>query len=190
MWWSILLSLVAGLALIYLVLLGLLWRTHRRQPGTVSMRDTLRLGPDLVRLLRRLAGDPNLPRGVRIRLILLLAYLLSPIDLIPISCPSSVMRTTPSSWPSRYGRSPERPDRTRSNDIGQAPLKAFTPYADSLASDSRDSSNGFIACTYRAVAKTHPCRWRALRSKVGDRLDCQSPCFGRTEHSDPPGRDL
>jgi uncharacterized membrane protein YkvA (DUF1232 family) len=83
MWWSILLSLVAGLALIYLVLLGLLWRTHRRHPGTVSIRDTLRLLPDLVRLLRRLAADPNLPRGVRIRLILLLAYLLSPIDLIP-----------------------------------------------------------------------------------------------------------
>jgi uncharacterized membrane protein YkvA (DUF1232 family) len=47
------------------------------------MRDTLRLLPDLVRLFRRLAADPNLPRGVRIRLILLLAYLLSPLDLIP-----------------------------------------------------------------------------------------------------------
>jgi uncharacterized membrane protein YkvA (DUF1232 family) len=83
MWWSILLSLVAGLALIYLVLLGLLWRTHRRQPGTVSMRDTLRLLPDLIRLFRRLAADPDLPSGVRIRLILLLAYLISPIDLVP-----------------------------------------------------------------------------------------------------------
>jgi uncharacterized membrane protein YkvA (DUF1232 family) len=83
MWWSILLSVVAGLALIYLVLLALLWQTHRRHSGTVSMRDTLRLLPDLIRLLRRLAADPNLPRGVRLRLALLLAYLLSPIDLIP-----------------------------------------------------------------------------------------------------------
>jgi uncharacterized membrane protein YkvA (DUF1232 family) len=82
-WWSILLSVVAGLALIYLALLGLLWRSRRLYPGAVSMRDTLRLLPDLIRLLRRLAADPNLPRGVRIRLILLLGYLLSPIDLVP-----------------------------------------------------------------------------------------------------------
>ena len=82
-WWSILLSVVAGLVLIYLVLLGLLWRSRSLYPGTVSMRDALRLLPDLSRLLRRLAADPNVPRGVRVRLLLLLAYLLSPIDLIP-----------------------------------------------------------------------------------------------------------
>jgi uncharacterized membrane protein YkvA (DUF1232 family) len=39
--------------------------------------------PDLVRLLRRLAGDPALPRGVRVRLGLLLAYLAMPFDVIP-----------------------------------------------------------------------------------------------------------
>ena len=39
--------------------------------------------PDAVRLIRRLAADKTLRRGVRIRLWLLLAYLLSPIDLIP-----------------------------------------------------------------------------------------------------------
>jgi uncharacterized membrane protein YkvA (DUF1232 family) len=33
--------------------------------------------------VRRLAADPVLPRGVRVRLWLLLAYLLSPIDLVP-----------------------------------------------------------------------------------------------------------
>jgi len=82
-WWSILLRVVAGLVLIYLVLLGLLWRSRSLYPGTVSMRDALRLLPDLIRLLRRLAADPNVPRGVRVRLLLLLAYLLSPIDLIP-----------------------------------------------------------------------------------------------------------
>jgi uncharacterized membrane protein YkvA (DUF1232 family) len=78
-----LLSVVAGLVLIYLVLLGLLWRSRSLFPGTVSMRDALRLLPDVIRLLRRLAADPNVPRGVRVRLLLLLAYLLSPIDLIP-----------------------------------------------------------------------------------------------------------
>ena len=39
--------------------------------------------PDVLRLLRRLAADKTLPRGVRIRLGLLLAYLAIPIDLIP-----------------------------------------------------------------------------------------------------------
>jgi uncharacterized membrane protein YkvA (DUF1232 family) len=82
-WWSILLSVVAGFVLIYLGLLWLLWRSRRHYPGTVSVRDTLRLLPDLIRLLPRPAADPSLPRGVRIRLLLLLAYLLSPIDLVP-----------------------------------------------------------------------------------------------------------
>jgi uncharacterized membrane protein YkvA (DUF1232 family) len=35
------------------------------------------------RLVRRLAADNTLPRGVRIRLGLLLAYVAFPIDLIP-----------------------------------------------------------------------------------------------------------
>ena len=37
----------------------------------------------MLRLLSRLAADKTLPRGVRIRLGLLLAYLAIPIDLIP-----------------------------------------------------------------------------------------------------------
>jgi uncharacterized membrane protein YkvA (DUF1232 family) len=35
------------------------------------------------RLLKRLTADPAQPAGVRIRLWLLLAYLISPVDLIP-----------------------------------------------------------------------------------------------------------
>ena len=37
----------------------------------------------MLRLLPRLAADRSLPRGVRVRLALLLAYLASPIDLVP-----------------------------------------------------------------------------------------------------------
>jgi uncharacterized membrane protein YkvA (DUF1232 family) len=37
----------------------------------------------VVRLVKRLAADPDTPRGVRIRLALLLGYLALPIDLIP-----------------------------------------------------------------------------------------------------------
>jgi uncharacterized membrane protein YkvA (DUF1232 family) len=47
------------------------------------MRDALRLLPDLLRLIRRLAADPTVPTGVRVRLGLLIVYLASPIDLIP-----------------------------------------------------------------------------------------------------------
>jgi uncharacterized membrane protein YkvA (DUF1232 family) len=48
-----------------------------------SSSQALRLLPDLLRLLRRLAGDRSLPRGVRVRLWLLLAYLPIPIDVVP-----------------------------------------------------------------------------------------------------------
>jgi len=84
MWEQILVGVLAGLALLYLALLATFWHAHRRDPAnTVQMREALRLLPDTVRLLRRLAGDRTLPRGVRIRLILVIAYLASPIDLIP-----------------------------------------------------------------------------------------------------------
>ncbi len=60
-WWQTVLGVLAGLGLVYLVLLGLLWRYARRHPDTVSLRDALRLLPDLVGLLRRLAADHTLP---------------------------------------------------------------------------------------------------------------------------------
>lgn len=83
MWWQALLAVAAGLVLAYVVLLGLLWGYGRRHPDTVSMSDALRLLPDVLRLIRRLAADPSLPTGLRIRLALLLLYLASPIDLVP-----------------------------------------------------------------------------------------------------------
>lgn len=53
------------------------------KPDDVSLRDAMRLLPDLLRLFKRLAADPTLPRGVRVRLALLLGYLVLPFDLIP-----------------------------------------------------------------------------------------------------------
>lgn len=49
----------------------------------VSLAAAVRLLPDLLRLVTRLARDSTLPRGVRVRLWLLLAYLALPLDLIP-----------------------------------------------------------------------------------------------------------
>jgi uncharacterized membrane protein YkvA (DUF1232 family) len=47
------------------------------------LKEALRVLPDVLRLVRRLAADKSLPRGVRVRLWLLLVYLAIPIDLIP-----------------------------------------------------------------------------------------------------------
>jgi uncharacterized membrane protein YkvA (DUF1232 family) len=81
--WEIALGVAAGVALVYLLLVGALWAAYRHNPDAVGLRSALRLLPDVLRLLRRLAADPAVPRGVRVRLLLLIAYLLSPIDLIP-----------------------------------------------------------------------------------------------------------
>jgi uncharacterized membrane protein YkvA (DUF1232 family) len=81
--WDAIAAVVGGLLLVYVILLLLLWAYARRHPETVSMKEALRLLPDLLRLLRRLLSDRELAVGLRIRLALLLAYLLSPIDLVP-----------------------------------------------------------------------------------------------------------
>lgn len=80
---TVALGVLAGVLVVYAVLLGLLWGYARRHPDTVSAREALRLLPDVVRLVKRLAGDGSLPRGVRVRLGLLLVYLASPVDLVP-----------------------------------------------------------------------------------------------------------
>jgi len=71
---------VASLLVIWLAMLAILWRA---KPDELTVRDAARLVPDLLRLVKRLAGDRSLPRGVRVRLVLLLAYLAMPIDLVP-----------------------------------------------------------------------------------------------------------
>ena len=65
------------------MLLVLLWGYARAHPDTVGLRDALRLLPDLIRLLRRLLADGTLPAGVRVRVALLVAYLVVPFDLVP-----------------------------------------------------------------------------------------------------------
>jgi uncharacterized membrane protein YkvA (DUF1232 family) len=69
-----------GLLVLWLVLVATLWATR---PDELRLRDLVRLLPDVVRLVRRLAADPDLPRGVRVRLWLLLGYLALPVDLVP-----------------------------------------------------------------------------------------------------------
>jgi uncharacterized membrane protein YkvA (DUF1232 family) len=81
--WQLLVGVAAGLLLVWVLLIVTLWLAARREPDRTSFVDAVRLVPDVLRLLRRLASDPELPRGVRWRLGALLAYLLLPIDLVP-----------------------------------------------------------------------------------------------------------
>ena len=67
--------LLAWLALVVALVLA--------RPRGALLTEALRLLPDVLRLIRRLAADPGLPRGVRIGLGAVLVYLALPIDLIP-----------------------------------------------------------------------------------------------------------
>ncbi len=75
-----LLAAVAALAVTWAVFVAAL---ALLRPRGIDLREAKRLVPDVARLVRGLAGDASLPRGVRRRLALLLAYLAFPIDLVP-----------------------------------------------------------------------------------------------------------
>jgi uncharacterized membrane protein YkvA (DUF1232 family) len=79
-WWSLAAAVGGGLVLLWVTLVAALWLVR---PDDLRLREALRLLPDVVRLLRRLALDSSVPRGARVRLWLLLAYLASPIDVVP-----------------------------------------------------------------------------------------------------------
>lgn len=79
-WLDVVLGALVALALTWLLLVIAL---ALGRPRGKLLSESLRLLPDLLRLLRRLAADKTQPTGVRVRLGLLLVYLATPIDLIP-----------------------------------------------------------------------------------------------------------
>ncbi|HMZ14937.1 MAG TPA: DUF1232 domain-containing protein [Mycobacterium sp.] len=84
-WWLVPVGAVAALAVVWLLLGIALWVA---KPDDVGIQDMLRLLPDVLRLLKRLATDPELPRRVRVALVVLLVFIVSPIDLIPDFIPA------------------------------------------------------------------------------------------------------
>jgi uncharacterized membrane protein YkvA (DUF1232 family) len=80
MWWQPVAGVLAGLLVMWVGLLAVLWRV---KPDGDRLREALRVLPDVLRLVTRLARDATLPRRLRIRLWLLLAYLALPVDLVP-----------------------------------------------------------------------------------------------------------
>jgi uncharacterized membrane protein YkvA (DUF1232 family) len=73
------LSALAAFALIYAGLVGALAVLGRG----AEARGMARFVPDCVVLFRRLLSDPRLPRGRKLLLLWLVAYLAMPIDLVP-----------------------------------------------------------------------------------------------------------
>lgn len=73
---AILVSLVAVWIALALVLLV-------RRPDRETISAAAKLPGDLVRLAHNLLRSDGLPRGARVRLWILLGYLISPIDLVP-----------------------------------------------------------------------------------------------------------
>jgi uncharacterized membrane protein YkvA (DUF1232 family)/membrane-associated phospholipid phosphatase len=74
------LGVVAGILLLWLALVAVLLAVR---PRGSAVREAVRLLPDLLRLVARLAADRSLPTGVRLKLGLLTGYLAMPVDLVP-----------------------------------------------------------------------------------------------------------
>lgn len=77
---DVLIAVVLGLVVLWLALIVVLVIVR---PKGGLLREAIRLAPDLVRLLTRLARDRTLPRSARVWLGLLLVYLAVPFDVIP-----------------------------------------------------------------------------------------------------------
>ena len=77
--WALLVAALT-IAALWLALIAFLYATR---PEQTRLRDSARLVPDTFRLVRRLAADRTIPRTTRLPIWLLVAYLASPIDLVP-----------------------------------------------------------------------------------------------------------
>ncbi len=73
-------GIAAGIAILWAAALVLFWLLR---PKGTSTREVIGVIPDLVRMLRSIVADPASPLDVRVVLIGLLLWILSPIDLIP-----------------------------------------------------------------------------------------------------------
>jgi len=71
---------LAAIVVAWLVLVAIIW-LHR--PTRDLAMPALRALPDIARLARRLLADPRTPTRHRIGLMVLIVWLVSPIDLLP-----------------------------------------------------------------------------------------------------------
>jgi len=76
----VIIGIVVGIAALWVAVLVLFWLFR---PKGVAVREVLAIVPDVLRLLRSLIGDRSAPLDVRVVLVGLVAWIISPIDLIP-----------------------------------------------------------------------------------------------------------
>ena len=74
------LGILLGLAGAWALLVVVLWVFR---PRDVRAGELVRVVPDVLRLVRDLLADRTVNGGVRISLVLLLAWLVNPVDLVP-----------------------------------------------------------------------------------------------------------
>ena len=79
-WLAPVVGVVAVVIVVWLAAVAAIW-LHR--PSRELALPALRLVPDILRLVRRLMADSRTPRVVRWALVGLLAWIVSPIDLLP-----------------------------------------------------------------------------------------------------------
>jgi len=77
---SLIVGIALGLVAVWAFFIALVWVLR---PRDVRLGELVRLVPDILRLVRDLLRDRSVPVSVRLSLVFLLAWLVSPIDLIP-----------------------------------------------------------------------------------------------------------
>ena len=77
---ELIIAVLVGLVVLWVALLILFFVLR---PKDVPVREVLAVVPDVLRLLRSLIRDGSVPTDVRIVVIGLIAWIISPIDLIP-----------------------------------------------------------------------------------------------------------
>ncbi|HTC85345.1 MAG TPA: DUF1232 domain-containing protein [Candidatus Acidoferrum sp.] len=77
---TLVVAIVIGIVVVWIALLVLFWVLR---PKGTTVRELLGVIPDVLRLLRSIIGDRTAPLDVRVVLMGLVVWLVSPIDLIP-----------------------------------------------------------------------------------------------------------
>ncbi len=83
--WAVIVAILLGMVALWVALLVMFWALR---PKGVSVKELVRIIPDVLRLLRSLIGDRSAPLDVRVVLIGLVAWIISPFDLIPEFIPA------------------------------------------------------------------------------------------------------
>ena len=73
-------AIAVGLVLLWMAAIAIFYVLRPREVG---LGEAVAVVPDLVRLIRDLLRDPATPLDVRVVLVIMLIWIVSPIDLIP-----------------------------------------------------------------------------------------------------------